>query len=121
MGLVANVIEDLGVPTICVSLIPPLTRHTGAPRVVGLAHPMGLPLGLPHHVEQQRKVLQATLEAGAAISEPRSYIELPFEWPERRSQAIREPNRPPPIVQLLTSKPWLLPRLISGHLPDPPS
>lgn len=115
----ANTIEDLGLSTICLSLIPPLTRNTGAPRVVGLAHPMGLPLGLPHHVEQQRAVLRSALEAGAAMSRPRSYAELPFEWPERRSQAIREPDPPPPIVQLLTSKPWLLPRLMSGHIPDP--
>jgi len=119
VGLVANVVEDLGIPTICLSLIPPLTRNTGAPRVVGVAHPMGLPLGLPDHAAQQRAVLQAALEAGAAMTEPRSYTELPFEWPERRSQAIREPDPPPPIAQLLTSKPWLLPKLISGHLPDP--
>ena len=119
MGLVANVVEDLGVATICLSLIPPSTRNTGAPRVVGVAHPMGLPLGLPGQVAQQRAVLQAALEAGAAMTEPRSYTELPFQWPERRSQAIREPDPPPPIVQLLTSKPWLLPKLISGHLPDP--
>ncbi|MDH3294670.1 MAG: hypothetical protein OER95_10175 [Acidimicrobiia bacterium] len=121
MGLAANIIEDLGVPTLCLSLIPPLSRNTGAPRVVGLAHPMGLPLGLPHQVDQQRTVLRAVLEAGAAMAEPRSYVELPFEWPERRSQAMREPDPPPPIVQLLSSKPWLLPRLISGDLPDPPS
>ncbi len=121
MGLVANVIEDLGVPTVCLSLIPPLTVNTGAPRVVGLAHPMGLPVGLPGHVDQQRAVVQAALEAGAAMTEPRSYTELPFQWPERRSQAIRESDPPPPIVQLLTSKPWLLPRLVSGNLPDPPS
>ncbi len=83
MGLVANVIEDTGIPTACLSMIPPLTRNTGAPRVVGLAYPMG----------------------------------LPFEWPERRSEAIREPDPAPPIARLLTRKPWLLRRLVSGRLP----
>jgi len=80
---------------------------------------MGLPLGLPHEVELHRAVLQAALEAAAAMTDSRSYTELPFQWPERRSQAIREPDPPPPIAQLLSAKPWLLPRLISGHLPDP--
>ena len=33
--------RQIGVATACLSMIPPLTRNTGAPRVVGLAHPMG--------------------------------------------------------------------------------
>lgn len=120
MGLVANVIEEAGVATACLSLIPPLTRRTGAARVVGVAHPSGLPLGLPGDAHGQKDILRATLEAAAAITEPRGYVELPHEWPERRSVAIREPETPPPIVPLLTKKPWLLPRLISGDLPSQP-
>ncbi len=117
MGLVANVIEDAGVPTACLSMIPPLTRATGAPRVIGLAHPMGMAFGRPGDADGQRDVLRAALEAAAAMTEPRSYTELPFIWPEPRSAAIRHPDPPPPIVQLLTKKPWLLPRLVSGELP----
>ena len=117
MGLVANVIEASGTPTVCISTIPPLTRNTGAARVVGLSHPMGLTMGRPGDHDGQRAVLRATLEAGAAMSEPRSYVELPFRWPEPRSVAIREPDPLPPIAQLLSKKPWLLPRLVSGRLP----
>ena len=117
MGLVANIIEASGTPTICISTIPPLTRNTGAPRVVGLAHPMGLTMGRPGDHDRQREVLRAALEAGTAITEPRGYAELPFEWPESRGKAIREPDPPPPIAQLLTRKPWQLPRLVSGRLP----
>jgi hypothetical protein len=65
----------------------------------------------------QRAVLRDTLEAGAAMTEPRSYVELPHRWPEPRSVAIREPDPLPPIAQLLAKKPWLLPRLVSGRLP----
>jgi hypothetical protein len=114
---VSNVIESAGVATICLSTIPPLTRNTGAPRVVGLSHPMGRTMGQPGDADGQRAVLRAALEAGAAFTEPRSFTELPFEWPERRSQAIREPDPPPPISQLLVRRPWLLPRLISGRVP----
>ena len=117
MGLVANVIEAAGTATACLSLIPPLTRRTGAPRVVGIAHPGGLPLGLPDDHVTQRAVLRDTLEAAATMTEPRSYVELDHEWPERRSVAIREPPTPPPIAHLLTRKPWLLPRLIAGDIP----
>ena len=118
MGLVANCIEDAGIPTVCLSLIPPLTRATGAPRVVGVGHPMGLPLGLPDDAVNQRELLHAVLEAATEMKQPRSYVELPRQWPERRSVAMREPQTPPPIAQLLTKKPWLLSRLIAGDVPD---
>lgn len=117
MGLVANPIESAGTSTICLSTIPPLTRNTGAPRVVGLSHPMGLTMGRPGDHQGQREVLRATLEAGIAITEPRGYVELPFRWPEPRSTAIREPDPLPPIAQLLTKKPWLVPRLAAGRPP----
>ncbi len=117
MGLVANVIEANGTPTCCLSMIPPLTVATGAPRVVGVAHPLGLPFGLPGDTGGQRAVLETTLRAAAGMTVPRSYAELPFVWPEPRSKAIREPEPPPPIAQLLKHKPWLIPRLVSGHLP----
>ena len=117
MGLVANVIEEAGVATACLSMIPPLTRGTGAPRVVGLAYPMGQAFGKPSDADGQRQVLRAALEAAVAMTEPRSYAQLPFEWPETRSQAIRDPDPPPPIAQLLAKKPWLIPRLVSGRIP----
>ena len=117
MGLVANVIEAAGTPTCCLSMIPSLTVATGAPRVVGVAHPLGLPLGLPGDAAGQRAVLEAALRAAAGMATPRSFAELPFVWPEPRLKAIREPDPPPPIGQLLKHRPWLIPRLVSGHLP----
>ena len=115
--LVANVIETAGVATACLSLMPPLTVNTGAPRVIGVPHPPGLPMGLPGDADGQRTVLREALEATASMDAPRSYHELDRTWPERRSQAIREADPPPPIAQLLSRKPWLLPRLVSGRLP----
>jgi len=85
--------------------------------VIGLSYPPGLPIGVPGDADGQRAVLRATLEAAVAMSEPRSYVELPFQWPEPRYKAIRESTTQPPIAQLLKRKPWLLPRLISGRLP----
>lgn len=79
---------------------------------------MGLPFGLPHDDANQRNLLHDVLQAAAAIDQPRGYVELPHQWPERRAVAIREPATPPPIARLLTKKPWLLPRLVAGKLPD---
>ncbi len=83
----------------------------------GIAYPVGLSFGLPGDADGQRNVLRAALESAAAMDQPRSYHELPFQWPESRSQAIRHANPPPPIAQLLKRQPWLLTRLISGRLP----
>jgi hypothetical protein len=52
---------------------------------------MGLPMGQPGDSDGQRAVLRAVLENGWAMTEPRSYAELPCVWPEPRSKAIREP------------------------------
>ena len=78
---------------------------------------MGRTMGQPGDANGQRAVLRGALETGAGLARPRSYVELPFEWPERRPLAIREPDPAPPIAQLLTRRPWLFPRLLSGRLP----
>jgi hypothetical protein len=91
-----------------------LTRAVGVPRLAGLSYPMGR----PHDANGQRAVLRATLALLASASGPDSYIELPFEWPESPAQARNASKdlAPPPIVELLKKKPWLLARLYSGRI-----
>jgi hypothetical protein len=119
VGLVQRVLEASGIPTVALSMIPELTRAVGVPRLAGLSYPMGRPLGRPHDADGQRAVLRATLELLASASEPDSYVELPFEWPESPVQARNASKglAPPPIVELLKKKPWLLARLYSGRIP----
>jgi hypothetical protein len=80
---------------------------------------MGRPLGRPHDADGQRAVLRATLELLASASGPDSYVELPFEWPESPAQARNASKglAPPPIVDLLKKKPWLVANLYSGRIP----
>jgi hypothetical protein len=119
VGLAQRVLEAGGIPTVTLSWIPDLTRAVGVPRLAGIAYPSGRNFGRPHDAEGQRAVLRATLELLAGATGPDSYIELPFEWPESRAQAVNATrgHRPPPIVDLLMRKPWLLPRLYSGRIP----
>ena len=100
-------------------MIPDLTRSVGVPRLAGISYPMGRPLGRPHDADGQRAVLRATLELLVSASGPDTYNELPFEWPESPAQARNTSKDlpPPPIVDLLKKKPWLLPRLYSGWIP----
>ena len=119
MGLVQRVLEASGIPTVALSMIPDLTRAVGVPRLAGISYPMGRPLGRPHDADGQRAVLRAMLELLASASGPDTYADLPFKWPESPAQARNASKDlpPPPIVELLIKKPWLLPRLYRGRIP----
>lgn len=100
-------------------MIPDLTRAVGVPRLAGIGYPMGRPLGRPRDSDGQRAVLRSMLAVLATASAPDTYIELPFVWPESPAQARNASKDlpPPPIVQLVTRKPWLLANLYTGHIP----
>jgi hypothetical protein len=116
---VHRVLEAAGIPTVSISMIPDLTRAVGVPRLAGIGYPMGRPLGRPHDADGQRDVLRATLELLTTAKGPGTYVELPFEWPESPAQARNASKDlpPPPIVELLKRKPWLLINLYSGRIP----
>jgi hypothetical protein len=120
VGLVQRVLEARGIPTVALSMIPDLTRAVGVPRLAGISYPMGRPLGRPRDADGQRGILRAMLEILATAQGPDAYVELPFVWPESPAQARNASKDlpPPPIVQLLTRKPWLLPHLYTGHTPN---
>jgi hypothetical protein len=113
------VLEASGFPTVALSMIPALTRAVGVPRLVGVNHPMGQPLGRPHDADRQRAVLCAMLDLLATAQEPDAYVELPFLWPESPAQVRNASNDlpPAPLVGLLMKKPWLLVNLYNGQIP----
>jgi hypothetical protein len=119
VGLVQRVLEAKGFPTVALSMIPELTRAVGVPRLAGISYPMGRPLGRPHDAVGQRAVLRAVLELLTTAQGPDAYVELPFVWPESPTQARNASKDlpPPPIVELLTKKPWLLVNLYTGRIP----
>jgi hypothetical protein len=123
VGLVHRVLEANGIATVSLSMIPDLTRAVGVPRLAGIAYPMGRPLGRPHDADGQRAVLRALLDVLASATGPDSYVELPFEWPESPAKARNwsKDLPPPPIVQLMTRKPWLLRNLYTGQVPREPA
>ena len=120
MGLVQRVLEASGIPTVALSMSPDLTRAVGVPRLAGISYPMGRPLGRPHDADGQRAVLRSTLELLTTAGGPDTYVELPFAWPESPAQARNASKDlpPPPIVELVTRKPWLLANLYTGRLPN---
>lgn len=118
MGLVQRVLEAEGLSTVSLSMIPDFTRAVGVPRLAGLAYPLSRPMGQPGDAAGQRDVLRSLLEVVSLAQAPGTYVELPYVWPERPAQARKGAEIHPPIAQLLARKPWLLPRLYTGEVPD---
>jgi hypothetical protein len=108
--------EAQGLPTVALSTLPDFTRSVGAPRVAGILHPMGQPLGAPGDAGGQREVLKATLRFLEEAQAPGEVVRLPFEWPEPLYRVKWKAD--PPIARLLKRRPWLFPRLVSGDIPD---
>lgn len=118
MGLVQRVLEARGIATVSLSMIPAFTAAVGVPRLAGIAYPMSRPMGRPKDADGQRAVLRATLEVLANAPGPGTVTELPFVWPESPAKARQASHVSPPISQLLARKPWLIPKLVSGEIPD---
>jgi D-proline reductase (dithiol) PrdB len=117
VGLVQREVERAGIATVSLSTLPDFTRSVGAPRVAGIAYPMGRPLGAPGDAGGQRAVLLAALRLVEEAAAPGEVVRLPFDWPEPLRRAQWHPREPPPIARLLRRRPWLLPRLVGGDIP----
>jgi hypothetical protein len=118
VGLVQRVLEASGIATVSLSMVPAFTAAVGVPRLAAIAYPLSRPMGRPHDAEGQRAVLRAALEVLETASAPGTVVELPFTWPESPAKARQGAHVNPPISQLLVRKPWLIPRLVTGDIPE---
>jgi hypothetical protein len=100
-------------------MIPQFTCSVSPPRVAGVAHPFGHPVGRPGQVDEQRAVVRAALQLLEQVEVPGTLTYLPFEWPEPPRQARVRPEELPPIARHLIKRPWQLIRLIRGDIPAP--
>jgi len=82
VGLIQRAIEDAGVPTICITLMPWVTEKVKVPRAVSLEFPLGHPLGKSFDQEHQKMILLETLRVLESIKEPGVIIELLYKWKE---------------------------------------
>ena len=100
MPVLARRIEEAGIPTVVVTMMPETAEQLLAPRVVGVEFPFGHPFGRPGDRALQRRVLVTalTLLAGAPAAGAR--VDVDVEWPEPRGQAYKawQPAEPSPIV-----------------------
>ena len=73
-------IEKAGVPTICVTALPPVSRQNGTPRAAAPLVPMGANAGAPHDVAMQRGFTIDALKLIETIETPGKIVPLPYEY-----------------------------------------
>jgi D-proline reductase (dithiol) PrdB len=101
VGLVARVIEEAGISTVILSMMPAYQPTVGAPRVAAISHPFGRPFGNVGDAETQRAVLRAALHVLATAKAPGQVVHLPLQWGEDPKATKWGPDEPSPIVAMM--------------------
>jgi D-proline reductase (dithiol) PrdB len=98
--VLARVIEEAGVPTVTVTMMPDLAAKFRLSRIVGVEFPFGHAFGLPNDVQMQRTVCEAALKLLDEAAVPESRLDVDIEWPIESAVAYRDwqPAQPSPIV-----------------------
>lgn len=103
MPVLARWIEEAGIPTVVVTMMPAVAEERRAPRVVGVEFPFGHPFGMPGDRSMQRQVLELALRVLAGSPEFGTRVDLDLEWPVSLREAYRawQPKEASPIVKVL--------------------
>jgi hypothetical protein len=98
--VLARSIEEAGVATVIVTMMPDIASKFRLSRIVGVEFPFGHAFGMPGDAAMQRKVCEAAVRLLAEATEPESRLDLDIEWPVDPSVAYRDwqPAEPSPIV-----------------------
>ena len=102
MPVLARTIEEAGIPTVTVTMMPFLAERFRLSRVVGVQFPFGHAFGMPNDRPMQRQVAEAALDLLRDATEPESRVDLDIEWPIDDRTAYRDwqPTEPSPIVNM---------------------
>ena len=101
MGLVARNLEENGLSTLTLNVIPDFHREIGFPRIAAIEYPFGRPIGEVNDRQGQRNVLLSALMVLRNLKEPGQIIHLPFTWPEDPKEVKWHPPEVSPIVSQL--------------------
>ena len=95
-------VEEAGIPTLCMTSAIDITGSVMPPRAVFLNFPLGHQAGKPNEPELQRRIVTDAMRAFDTITTPGTIVELPYVW-DPNDRAWEEidytkgwmPERPP--------------------------
>jgi hypothetical protein len=104
--VLARRIEEAGIPTVVVTMMPETAAQLVTPRIVGVEFPYGHPFGLPGDAAMQRRVLLTAVTTLAGAAAPGTRIDIDLEWPVPLREAYRswQPAEPSPLVAQLLAQ-----------------
>ncbi len=89
MGLIARAIEQIGIPTVSISITKDLTEAVGIPRAIFVKWPLGHPLGERGHAVQQKTMIFDALCLLREAEEAGIIREPGYRW---RRETYAEPD-----------------------------
>lgn len=106
MPVLARTLEEAGIPTILVTMMPYWAERLGAPRTLAVEFPFGHTLGPVHRTDLQRSVILEALHVLDGTEQVGMIVNSQARWPGSTSEAIEawQPKQPSPIVQHLAPK-----------------
>ena len=80
MGLIARVLEETGISTVCLNMRREVAENVKPPRTLFVRFPFGAPLGPASDTETQRAVIMEALEVLTSATEPGTIVDSPRAW-----------------------------------------
>ena len=80
MGLIARVLEEAGISTICLNMRREVAENVKPPRTQFLKFLFGAPLGPAGDTETQRGAIREALDVLASATEPGTIIDSARVW-----------------------------------------
>ena len=106
MPVLARTLEEAGLSTILITMMPYWAEVVGVPRTLGVEFPFGHPLGAACDRSQQLRVLTQALDLLRHAERPGTIWHSEETWPEPVEAAIQawQPLEPSPIIAELKPK-----------------
>jgi hypothetical protein len=82
VGLIARVLEEQGITTVCVVMNRDITENVKPPRALFVRFPYGAPLGPANDAVTQMAVIRAALDVLTGATRPATIVVSDIEWPE---------------------------------------
>lgn len=100
MPVLARTLEESGLCTILVTMMPFWAEKIGVPRTLAVEFPFGQTLGRAHDAEQQMRVLYQCLDVLAEADAPGEIVHSDESWPQpiEVAQKFWQPSEPSPII-----------------------
>jgi hypothetical protein len=104
--VLAHTLEESGLSTILVTMMPVWAEKIGVPRTLAVEFPFGQTIGQASDQEQQMRVLRQALEVLETAVQPGEIVHSRETWPVPVAEASRawQPKQPSPVIAELGPK-----------------